>query len=175
MLCAVVGQGQVVEMGSYAELAAAGGAFTSLMKIQMMGHEGDAAASAAEDGASPEAREVAELARLSSGVQGDVKVVDHPSDKVRPASDIVSHRFLPTQASRTPARDFLVCIVHCVRSVRPACCMWRSSSLGSRMPASTSVQHMTQMLMMSTRDGICWFAEVGPAITGSCMAWSAVP
>lgn len=86
LLCAVVGQGKIVEMGSYAELAAAGGAFTSLMKIQMMGPEGEAAASAAVGDASTEAMERAELARLSSGIQGDVKVVDGPADaKVGPA------------------------------------------------------------------------------------------
>ena len=87
MLRAVVGQGKIVEMGSYAELAAAGGAFTSLMKIQMMGLEGEAAAAGAAAGdASTEAMERAELARLSSGIQGDVKVVDGPADgKVRPA------------------------------------------------------------------------------------------
>ena len=100
MLCAVVGQGKIVEMGSYVELAAAGGAFTNLMKIQMMGQEGEAAALAAADSASPEAREVAErLARLSSGIHGDIKVVDSPTvGKVR--RDLIE----VLQASRMPAQ-----------------------------------------------------------------------
>lgn len=99
LLCAVVGQGKIVEMGSYAELASAGGAFTSLMKIQMMGHEGEAAASAAAGDASPDAMAAAELARLSSGVQGDVKVVDQPTTgKVGPAFSVVS---MPASSKRS--------------------------------------------------------------------------
>ena len=96
----MVGQGKIVEMGSYAELAAAGGAFTSLMKIQMMGAEGEAAASAAVGDASAEAMERAELARLSSGIQGDVKVADGPADaKVGPATDFVIDLFQVMQSA----------------------------------------------------------------------------
>jgi len=41
---AVMSQGRIVEMGSHAELSHAGGAFESLMKLQMGSHA-DAAAS----------------------------------------------------------------------------------------------------------------------------------
>lgn len=34
-MCAVMSQGRIIEMGSYAELSHAGGAFESLMKLQM--------------------------------------------------------------------------------------------------------------------------------------------
>ena len=115
----MVGQGKIVEMGSYAELAAAGGAFTSLMKIQMMGQEGEpAAASAAAGDASTEAMEGAELARLSSGIQGDVKVVDGPADgKVGSAFSAV---IMPA-SSRRPAHTLQPYDCEPARRVQAAC------------------------------------------------------
>ena len=113
----MVGQGKILEMGSYAELAAAGGAFTNVMKIQMMGQEGEAAASAAAGEALPEAGERAELARLSPGVQGDIKVVDGPADgKVSLA--LIWTMLL--QASRMPAFYFN----NSKAQSCAACCCW---------------------------------------------------
>jgi len=51
VLRAVVSQGKIQEMGSYAELSSAGGAFASLMKIQMMGAAEADSAVDAEPGA----------------------------------------------------------------------------------------------------------------------------
>ncbi|KAK9846492.1 hypothetical protein WJX81_005240 [Elliptochloris bilobata] len=72
---AVVGQGRIVEIGGYAELAAPGGAFASLMKIQMMGAEAGAVAEATADAppGSPKGK-LAAVEELST--QGASKAAD---------------------------------------------------------------------------------------------------
>ena len=160
VLRAVVGQGKIVEMGGYAELAAAGGAFTSLMKIQMMGHEGQAAAGAAAGDVSSEAHEVAELARLSSGVQGDVKVVNHHAGKVGPTA-VQYHSSLLTRASQASLPS--LCHAPSFHCDQHAACAIPVALTAARLLVCCC--STCNCLIASTLLSVCW-----PAIAGSCMA-----
>ena len=87
VLRAVVSQGKIQEMGSYAALSSAGGAFASLMKIQMMGAAEADSAVDAEPGALVEKPGSATVASAEAPSTQDAAKPSHgaPDAKVPPS------------------------------------------------------------------------------------------